>query len=198
MISRAEKGNAIAGPIAGVGAMCYMSFLLCLMLQNDIERVGYLKSLPLRSAAIVLGEWIGFPILLSLVQSLFIVTMACFFPNVAPWLLTGAFLILPLNLLLFGIDKLVFYVYPTRMAKGAPGDFQNAGKQMIFMALKMLMLGASVFIVAMASLPGALALQSPLVAVASAGIVLSLECLALIPLLMIAFDRFDPSITIAS
>ena len=114
----------------------------------------------------------------------------------APWLLCGALLVFPLNLLLFGIDKLVFYIYPTRLAKGAPGDFQNSGKQMIFMTLKMLMLGAAAFVVAIAALPGALALQSPIVAVACAGFVLVIECGALVPLLIIAYDRFDPSTTI--
>lgn len=198
MMSGLDKKTHIAGPVAGICAMGYMSFLLCLMLQNDIERVGYLKSLPIRTFALVVGDWIGFPVLLSLIQSAFIVSTAVFFPDVSPWLLAGAFLTLPLNLLLFGIDKLVFYVYPTKMAKGAPGDFQNSGKQMIFMALKMLILGAAALIVVLAALPGALILQSPVVAVASAGFVLTLECAALIPLLIVAFDRFDHSIVMAA
>jgi ABC-2 type transport system permease protein len=194
LFSRVDKGNSVPGPIAGVGAMAYMSFLLSLMLQNDIERIGYLKSLPIRSLSIVVGDWIGFPILLSMLQSMFIASLACFFPHIATWLVAGALLTLPLNLLLFGVDKLVFYVYPTRMAKGAPGDFQKAGKQMVFMAMKMLMLGAAALIVVLASLPGALLLQSPLVAVASAAFILALECGAMIPMLVVAFDRFDPSI----
>jgi hypothetical protein len=196
-VGKNDKSNGMIAPIMGMGAMAYSSFLLSLMIQNEIERVGYMKSLPIRSVAIVIGDWIGFPILLSIIQSLFITGVACFYPTVAPWLLAGAALTLPLNLLLFGIDKLVFYIYPTRMAKGAPGDFQNAGKQMVFMALKMLMLGGGVLIVVLAALPGALALHSPLVAVLSAAVVLGIECVALVPLLVIAFDRFDPGITYA-
>ena len=198
MIARSgsDHGRTIVAPFVGMGAMAYMSFLICLSLQNEIERVGYLKSLPIRPISVVIGDMIGFPILLSVIQSLFIAVLACCFTNVAPWLLCGALLVFPLNLLLFGIDKLVFYIYPTRLAKGAPGDFQNSGKQMIFMTLKMLMLGAAAFVVAIAALPGALALQSPIVAVACAGFVLVIECGALVPLLIIAYDRFDPSTTI--
>ena len=198
MVARSGPDSArnVVAPFVGMGAMGYMSFLICLTLQNDIERVGYLKSLPIRPISVIIGDMIGFPILLSVIQSLFIVVLACCFTSIAPWLLCGALLTLPLNLLLFGIDKLVFYIYPTRMAKGAPGDFQNSGKQMIFMTLKMLMLGAAALVVIIAALPGALALQSPVVAVACAGFVLVIECGALVPLLMIAYDRFDPSTTI--
>ena len=198
MVARSGPDSArnVVAPFVGMGAMGYMSFLICLTLQNDIERVGYLKSLPIRPISVIIGDMIGFPILLSVIQSLFIVVLACCFTSIAPWLLCGALLTLPLNLLLFGIDKLVFYIYPTRMAKGAPGDFQNSGKQMIFMTLKMLMLGAAALVVIIAALPGALALQSPVVAVACAGCVLVIECGALVPLLMIAYDRFDPSTTI--
>ena len=88
----------------------------------------------------------------------------------------------------------MFYIYPTRLAKGAPGDFQNAGKQMIFMTLKMLMLGLSVAIVGLGSLPGAIGWQSPQIAVIGSAIVLCGECVVLIPLLTIAFNRFDVSI----
>ena len=197
MIGRSATETQIA-PWAGVIAMGYMSFLICLTLQNDIERIGYLKSLPIRSISIVVGDLIGFPILLSIVQSLFIVAEACFFPKLALWLLCGTLLTLPLNFLLFGVDKLVFYIYPTRLAKGAPGDFQNAGKQMIFMALKMLMLGGAALIVAVATLPGALLVKSPLLAVVSAGFVLGIECAVLIPLLIFAFDRFDSSVATAN
>ena len=194
--SGSDPARTFAAPLVGLGSMAYMSFLICLSLQNEIERVGYLKSLPIRPIAVVIGDLIGFPILLSVIQSTFITVLACFFTNLAPWLLCGAILTLPLNLLLFEIDKLVFYIYPTRLAKGAPGDFQNSGKQMIFMTLKMLMLGAAGIVVIIAALPGALALQSPVVAVACAGFVLVIECGALVPLLIIAYDRFDPSTTI--
>ncbi len=194
--SGSESTRIVAAPFVGLGSMAYMSFLICLSIQNEIERVGYLKSLPIRSISVVIGDLIGFPILLSVIQSTFIVVLACVYTNLAPWLLCGAILTLPLNLLLFGIDKLVFYIYPTRLAKGAPGDFQNSGKQMIFMTLKMLMLGAGAIFVIIAALPGALALQSPVVAVAGAGFVLVVECGALVPLLVLAYDRFDPSTTI--
>ena len=196
-IARVKSGSLIA-PFMGIGAMGYMSLIACLTLQNDIERVGFLKSLPIRSVSIVLGELLGFVILLSVIQSLFIVTLTVFFRKQAFWLFCGASMTLPLNFLLFAVDKLIFYIYPTRLAKGAPGDFQNAGKQTIFMMLKMLMLGGAILIVALAALPPALILQSPLVGVVIAGIVLLIECAVVVPLLVTAFNRFDPSVTLVS
>ena len=194
--SNTEATRNFGAPIAGVGAMAYLSFLICLTLQNDIERVGYLKSLPIRPVSIVIGDLIGFPLIVSFVQIVFISVLACFYPALSVWLLGGALLTLPLNFLLFAIDKLIFYVYPTKMAKGAPGDFQNSGKQIIFIGLKMVLLGVAALIVVLAAIPGGVALQSPVAAAASAGFVLLLECMAVIPLLIMAYDRFDPSVTL--
>ncbi len=196
-----HKGGASShmnGSIAGVAAMGYMSFLICLTMQNEIERVGFLKSLPIATISIVIGELLGFVVLLSFVQSLFFAGLAWCFPALAIWLLSAIVLLLPVNFVLFAVDKVVFYVYPTRLAKGAPGDFQKSGKQMIFMMMKLLMLGAAISVVAISALPGALILQSPLVAIASAVIVLVIECSVLALLLVLAFDRFDSGTATAS
>jgi hypothetical protein len=178
---------------AGIGVMVYLSFLICMSLQNEIERVGYLKSLPLRPVMIVLGELLGFVGLLSAVQGSFFLLLCGVLQSVAGWLVCAAVLSPPLNFLLFGIDKLVFYLYPTRMAKGAPGDFQTAGRQMLFIFLKMLVLGGGLTLVGVAVIPGVM-LQSPLLAVVPAVAVLLAECAGLVPLLTYAFDRFDPSV----
>ena len=173
--------------------MIYLSFLISMSLQNDIERVSYLKSLPLRPMMIVLGELLGFVGLLSAVQGTFFLALCGLLPSVAGWLICAVVLSPPLNFLLFGIDKLVFYLYPTRLAKGAPGDFQNAGRQMLFVFLKMLALGGGLTLVGVTVIPGAM-LQSPLLAVIPAIAVLLAECAGLVPLLTYAFDRFDPSV----
>lgn len=183
----------IAAAAASMAVMVYVSFLICMSLQNEIERVGYLKSLPLRPVAIVLGELLGFVVLLSAVQGLFFLMLCGLLPSVAGWLICAAVLVLPLNFLLFAIDKLIFYLYPTRMAKGAPGDFQNAGRQMFFVFLKMLLLGGGLTLVGIAVVPGAM-FRSPLLAVIPAVVVLLIECVGIVPLLIYAFDRFDPSV----
>jgi hypothetical protein len=195
--SQGPSGEKVA-PVMGLGAMAYMSFLICLTLQNDIERVGFMKSLPLRTTSIVIGELLGFVVLLSAMQMVFITGVAIRFPTHQFWLLCGMPVVLPLNFLLFAIDKLVFYIYPTRLVKGAPGDFQNAGKQMIFVFLKMCILGGFGLILGVSTLPGALIFQSPMVAVASAVGVLILECVVVVPLVVVAFNRFDPGVTIVN
>ena len=79
------------------------------------------------------------------------------------------------------------------MAKGAPGDFQNGGKQMMFVFFKMAVLFACLTLVGIAVIPGAL-MGSPLFAVIPATCVLLAECAGLIPLLGYAFHRFDPGV----
>ncbi|MEK6259007.1 MAG: putative ABC exporter domain-containing protein [Planctomycetota bacterium] len=185
--------NRPGNPFAGVAVMAYFSLLISLTQQNEIERVGYLKSLPIPSVSIVLGELLGFVVLLSAVQTAFFLALCCAFPQWAMWLAGIAVLTLPLNFMLFATDKLVFYLYPTRLAKGAPGDFQNSGRQMVFMSLKMAILGVGFAFAGAAAIPGAALFQSPLAALVPASLVLVLECVALVPLLTMAFNRFDPS-----
>ena len=179
-------------PFVGVAVMAYASFLISLTQQNEIERIGFLKSLPIPAVVIVLGELLGFVVLLSLIQAAFFLVLCCVFPSSAIWLAWAALLTLPFNFMLFAIDKLVFYLYPTRMAKGVPGDFQNAGRQMIFMSLKMLIVGLGFSLAGGAAIPGAAIYQSPIAALIPASFVLVIECAALVPLLTLAFNRFDP------
>ena len=192
-IHRKNPAEPMAALGAAIGVMNYVNILISLSLQNEIERVGYLKSLPLSSRSIVLGELLGFVILISTVQASLYLGLCALLPSVAGWLIFAAVLAFPFNFLLFGIDKLVFYVFPTRMAKGAPGDFQNSGKQMIFVFFKMAVLFACLALVGIAIIPGAL-MGSTLFAVIPAACVLLAECAGLIPLLSYAFHRFDPSV----
>ena len=192
-IHRKAPAEPFAAAGAGIGVMIYVSFLISVSVQNEIERVGYLKSLPLRPIAIVLGELLGFVGIMSAVQGLFFLALGGLLPSIAGWLVCAAVLSWPLNFLLFGIDKFIFYLYPTRMAKGAPGDFQNAGRQMLFMFLKMLLLFGGLSLVGVAVIPGVM-FRSPLMAAIPAVAVLLIECGGLVPLLTYAFHRFDPSV----
>ena len=186
-----EKMFEAAG--AAIGIMVYVSFLISTSLQNEIERVGFLKSLPLSPTAIVLGELLGFVTLISVAQASLFLGLCAMLPSISGWLVCAAALAFPLNFLLFGIDKLIFYTFPTRMAKGAPGDFHNSGKQMLFVFLKMFALFAGLMLVGIAIIPGAV-LGSAIFAVVPAACVLIGECIGLVPLLTYAFRRFDPSI----
>ena len=192
-IHRKDPAEPLAALGAAIGVMSYVSVLISLSLQNEIERVGYLKSLPLSSRSIVLGELLGFVVLISTVQASLYLALCALLPSVAGWLLVAAVLAFPFNFLLFGIDKLVFYIFPTRMAKGAPGDFQNGGKQMMFVFFKMAVLFACLALMGIAIIPGAL-MGSTLFAVISAACALLAECAILTPLLTYAFHRFDPSV----
>ena len=66
---------------------------------------------------------------------------------------------------------------------------------MIFMTFKMLMLGVAAVIVLVVTMPVALILSSPWAAIAAAGLVLLIECIALVPLLTIAFDPSENQVS---
>lgn len=189
----------------GIGIMGYLSFIVCLSMQNDIERVGYLKSLPIGSVAVVMGELLGFVLTLSVAQSLFFIGAALALPQTAGWMACAAAFVLPFNFLLFSVDKLVFYAYPTRMMKASAGDFQQAGRQLLFVIFKTLLLGVAAMAAAMSAGLGYFVhsaivgksqwLVGPEVsAVAAACAALLLMGLSLIPALAYAYRRFDASL----
>jgi len=128
-------------------------------------------------------------VLLAAVNNFFHVT-----PTERRALLSAAVMAVPFNLLLFAAENLVFLVFPVRPAAVGPGDFQVLGRQIFTLGLRtvVVLLGAAV-----AALFGIVAYVfsgkslAALTAVTSA--VLLLESAALMPLLALAFERFDPS-----
>ena len=66
---------------------------------------------------------------------------------------------------------------------------------MVFMMFKMLIISLAATIVAAFVVPVALLHQSQFATFAAVEVVLLVECVVLIPLLKVAFERFDPSST---
>jgi hypothetical protein len=111
----------------------------------------------------------------------------------------AAIAILPsANLFIFGLENLVFLLYPFRAANVGAGDFQAFSRHMLVQMIKMLALGVAVGVSAgIGGLAWFVSGQSRIAF--AAGIWLSVTglALALLPLVTFAFQRLDPPLDLS-
>jgi len=172
-----------------------VSTMLKFDFRGDLDLMDTLKSLPLHPWAVAAGQLIA-PAMLMAVTHLALLGIAA---KVAPGhgraLICAGVLIVPMDLLLFAIENLIFLLFPSRPAAASPGDFQILGRQALVLAGKMITL--TVFFappLGIAVLAYVLSFKSLPAATIAGGISICAEVLALIPVLGWAFRRFDPSI----
>jgi len=125
-----------------VGLAAWMSLWFTAMVpfdfKGDLDRMEWLKMLPASSMAVTLGQ-LATPILIfSLLEILLFSALGIFIENWRAILLPALLFVIPFNLLHFGIDNLIFLIFPTRMGKATPGDFQMFGRQMLIFIIKIL------------------------------------------------------------
>jgi hypothetical protein len=102
---------------------------------------------------------------------------------------------LPLDAMLIAVENLIFLIFPVRAIAVSPGDLQGFGRQMLVFLLK----GATLLLTtALAGGIGAAAWwvggKSTSVFVTTTVLMLIAEVITMIPLLVLAFRKFDPSI----
>ncbi len=110
------------------------------------------------------------------------------------WLLVGAAVVVPFNLLLIGLENVLFLLFPSRLLANTPGDFQAMGRGVLVMVAKILLLG---IVGGVAFLAGfivyGLSGESILLAVAAGWIVLADGAAVLVPVAGLVFMRIDIS-----
>lgn len=195
--SRAGAGE-VAGIVFAMPLVMLSTFFLPQMLQfdfrGDIDRLDVLKSLPISVTSIVVGQLIAPVLMACLIQLTMLASVALM---VTGWNTTmlSAVLLLPMaNVLIFGIENLVFLLFPTRMTAIGTGDMQAVGRQMLLMFVKFGVLLVGIGLAA--SLGGLVWLmtgRSTMALLIGAAVALLLLGTALIPCLGFAFRRFDPS-----
>ncbi len=98
----------------------------------------------------------------------------------------------PLSAVVVGIDNLLFLLFPTRALQATVADFASMGRQVLLIFAKVLVGGATI---GGAALVGGLVLYltggSRLAAYLSALVVATLVAASLVPLLALAFRRYD-------
>jgi len=163
--------------------------------RGDLDQMDWLKSLPLRSAAIAAGQ-IAVPTLaMTLFHWLILGGAAVFLAGPRSVLAVAAFYAIPFNFLVFALENLVFLLFPARMTPATPGDLQHMGRAMVEMMVKMLVL---VLCCGLAAGLGAIAYLvfggSWIATVAVSWSVLALQCAILVPCVAAAYRKFDVSV----
>ena len=195
LINRDRPGEpSFSGPLALVligGLALFIPPLLPFDFRTDIDRMDMLKTLPLPAWRLVLGELLVPVLLVCLLQVILLAIVGVVTAAFDPVLLYGAAFVLPVNFLLFGMDNLLFLWFPTRQIQAGPGDLQAMGRQMVVWFAKMLVLGViSLLALLFGALPVLMGLNL-MVGLAVGWLVLAGFVVGLIPLIALAFRRFD-------
>jgi len=196
-----QKTGAAQSNLASwtIGFMAWISFLLAPMItfdfRGDLDHMDILKTLPLRASRIVLGQLLTPVLIVSLVQWLFMAVLILFGPRLD--LLVGAIaFILPLNLLLFGIENLLFLWYPSPPAAAMAGNYQMMGRNMLLMLAKFLIMGLIGGMAGLIAAPVFILMElvqgpSLLASLTVAWLLISAFAIGPVPLVALAFRRFD-------
>jgi hypothetical protein len=192
--ARDETGERVMA-----GLLFWMMFVLSNILRfdfrGDLDLIDTLKALPVKPAAIAVAQLVAPVAVLTALQLAVAGGISVMLPSAAPRFGLAMLFALPLNILLIATENLIFLVFPARMAAVSPGDLQGFGRQMlVFLMKSLVMIGA----IGVAALAGVIAYwisghSWPAVVVAMLA-VLAAEIISMIPLLVIAFRNFDPSV----
>ena len=184
-------------PVLGIAGWLtlFTTNLLRFDFRGDLEQIDTLKALPLRPWTIVLGEVAAPVTILSSLHFLLLLGLAVVQPDDGVMAASAAIVVVPLNLLFSLIENLIFLLFPVREMAVSPGDLQGTGRRMIVLVLKLMgvIVVGGIATVA-AGLVYAFTNHSLPIACATAAVALLLADTALVPVLGMAFVKFDPSV----
>ena len=177
-----------------VWATVLLSGLMKYDFRGDLDHFDALKSMPLRSAPLAIGQLIVPTIVLTSFHVIALVGAAVMMHTDRELLIAAALLALPFNALLTAADNLLFLLFPARPVASSPGDFQMMGRQTAQIVAKGIVTIVGCSIAAAIAVPVFMATGSYILLVAIAGTLLLVETCAMIPLIAWAYNRFDPSV----
>lgn len=176
---------AVVFPLFGTGGFS-------VDLRRDVERIAYLRSLPLRPTAVAVGEVFVAAATIAIVNLLLL--------GVAVWIVDGpvqprmaalaATVALPVAWLAVTLENWLFLLFPTRTQ--ADGGQQSAfvGKQLIKMLFKLFLLGTVAVAAGLTAMAGGWVADTA-GAAAGALLVVALACWGATLLLARAYQGFD-------
>jgi hypothetical protein len=163
--------------------------------RGDLDRMDWLKSLPLRSTAIAAGQIIVPTLVMTCFHWLLLGGAAVFMEGTRTIPAVIALYAVPFNFLVFALENLLFLLFPSRMMPATPGDLQHMGRSIVEMMLKMLVLFlCGGLAAALGGIGYLICGRSWIAAVAVSWPVLAVECAALVPCVAAAFRKFDVSV----
>jgi hypothetical protein len=207
-----ERGDGSQfGTVLGIAVLWLTVFLTPLLpfdFRGDVDRMAVLKTLPIRPWRLAVGQMLT-PVLLATLMQWALLSIlgllevwrrwnaadlsgqAFLDPDVVILLACFAFAF-PFNFLLFGVENLLFLLFPTRVMATAPGDFQAMGRNLVYTLAKLMTLGMATFA---AVLVGGVVFwltgENLSLSVLAAWPVVVVFAAGLLPLIALAFRSFD-------
>lgn len=158
--------------------------------RGDIDQMPWLKSLPLRPLPLTAGQLVVPTAGLVLFHLAACAGVFIALPPLRQPVFLAAALALPLDLLLVAIENLTFLLFPHR--PGPPAELGQLGRQMVLIVLKLLITAVACGIAGGCAAVIFAVSGSLTAAVAVAVVVLGVEAMALVPLIGLAYSRYDP------
>lgn len=166
--------------------------------RGDLASMELYKALPIAPWRICAGQ-LAAPVLLSTAITLVMISsIILFFDGPVPLVLIAlpAFA-LPLNLLIYGLENLIFLLFPAKLLPVGRADFEFIGRMLVDFVVKTIVIVSAGAVAIAAGLAALEAGEAWIWFVAASLTVLSVTGLALLPLLALGFRRFRISQTIA-
>ncbi len=198
LVTRAT-GEAGPGRVAGtafLGIALYLSAFFSAMVafdfRGDVDRMEELKALPIHSLPLAIGQLATPVLIFTLPGWVAFAAASTSFGHLAATDFALVAFIAPMATLMIGIDNLLFLVFPTRSIQATAADFASMGRQVLLILAKVLIGGATALLAFLLGWLGFfLSGGSLLVAYLSALGVATLAAGSLVPLLALAFRRYD-------
>jgi hypothetical protein len=184
-------GQGLAYGLLGMSLLT-LPAMITFDFRGDVDRMDVLKSLPVATWRLVVGQLTVPVLLLTLIQVGLLALIQLVWGGVEGVLVPVVVVSVPFNFLSFAVDNLMFLWFPSRQVPSSPADFQMMGRQLLVLLAKFLILGLAAGI---AGTVGAVVywsaggLVTP--AVAAGWVILAASAAALVPLLALAFRNFD-------
>lgn len=141
VFSQSENKPAFLLAFPLVFVSVFFSRMLPFDFRGDLDHLDWLKSLPLHPVTLAAGQLVVPVLLMTTLHGLAFAAIGILSPGDSAMLVVLALFTVPFNAIVFGMDNLVFLLFPVRLAPSTPGDFQHTGRAMVEMFLKMVGMG---------------------------------------------------------
>ncbi len=163
--------------------------------RSDIDRMDWLKMIPAGSMPITIGQVFTPVIMVSFLELCLFGGLSFGVDENRVLLFIAMALVPSYNLLLFGLENLIFLLFPIRIVKAAPGDFHGFGRIMVVLFLKFLVIGGCLGSIIGMGYGGYYFLGKHIaVFVVITWTLLTCCGIAILPYIAWAFEKYDPSV----
>jgi hypothetical protein len=186
---------------ASAGILVWVTIFLTMIVpfdfRGDVDRLALLKSLPIPTWALVIGQLLTPTVVTTLFHWLVLLGLSIMawsqgMPLPLGPVLAMAVLFPTFNFLMFGVENLLFLIFPTRLTQNTPGDFQSVGRSVLLTLSKLTIVFVVVGLAAGAAVWVYYTLgQNMYLSLGVAWLVLTVAGLSLVPPMMVAFHHFD-------